>query len=115
VSSIPELKRKAATGSAPAPSSHSSNSAPDLLRGEGNSSKEAFKKPNLKELPYSVLLSNVFQTETVLGKKPVLLSRIYFFRFWFGSSSTEPQIRIAAPVSAPAPDSFIRYLDNYLF
>jgi hypothetical protein len=59
VSSVPELKRKAAAGSAPAPSSHSSNSAPDLLRDGGNSSKEAFKKPDLKELPFSVLLPNM--------------------------------------------------------
>jgi hypothetical protein len=29
----------------------------------------------------------------------------------FGSGSTETQIRILAP----APDSFIRYLENYLF
>jgi hypothetical protein len=72
VSSVPELKIKAAAGSAPAPSSHSSNSAPDLLRGGGNSSEEAFKKPNLKEFPYSMLLPNMFKTETGFGKNSVL-------------------------------------------
>ncbi len=72
VSSVPELKRKAAAGSAPAPSSHSSNSAPDLLRGGANSSKEAFKKPNLKELPYSVLLPNMFQRGIDFLRKPML-------------------------------------------
>ena len=41
----------------------------------------------------------------------------------FGSGATEPQIRISAPAPAPASapgpapalDSFIRYLENYLF
>jgi hypothetical protein len=30
----------------------------------------------------------------------------------FGSGSVEPKLRIAAP--APASDSFIRYLENFL-
>jgi hypothetical protein len=33
----------------------------------------------------------------------------------FGSGSMELQIQISAPASVQAPDSFIRYLENYHF
>ncbi len=47
--------------------------------------------------------------------KSMLRSRKYYENISFGSASMEPQIRISAQAPAPAPDSFIRYSENYLF
>ncbi len=44
-------------------------------------------------------------------KQSVLRSRKYFFRLRLRRT----QNRVSAPVPAPAPESFIKYLVNYLF